>query len=207
MRVANPTPVGGLGPTLSLCDVMRHSPPMTPSLTDTLCTRCGLCCDGTLFADVELVGEAETKRLEIMGLEVEENDTGAGLLSQPCAALKGRRCVIYAHRPQCCRTFECQLLQDVQLGAVTVERGAELIAEAHRRIQRVRELLADLGERNLRLPLKERCAEALAGDAPATPEVRQKHAELKAAMSVLEPILWRSFFGVHATAQRSRTAS
>jgi len=174
---------------------------MTPSLTDTLCTRCGLCCDGTLFADVELVGEAEAKRLEIMGLEVEENDTGAGLLSQPCAALKGRRCGIYAHRPQCCRTFECQLLQDVQLGAVTVERGTELIAEALGRIRRVRELLAELGERNVRLPLKERCAEALAGDAPATPEVRQKRAELEAAMSAVETIIWRSFLGAQATVQ------
>ena len=180
---------------------------MTPSLTDTLCTRCGLCCDGTLFADVELVGEAETKRIEIMGLEIEENDIGAGLLSQPCAALKGRRCAIYAHRPQCCRTFECQLLQDVQLGAVTVERGAEIIAEAHRRIQRVRELLADLGDRNVCLPLKERCAEALAGDAPASPEVRRTRAELKAAMSALEPIILRSFFGAQATAQQSRTGS
>ena len=28
-------------------------------LTDTLCTRCGLCCDGTLLGDVELTGPAE----------------------------------------------------------------------------------------------------------------------------------------------------
>ena len=80
---------------------------LVPALTDTLCTQCGLCCDGTLFADVEL-GRAEAARLENMGLEVEVTD--GGLLSQPCAALKGRRCSIYAHRPKCCRTFECQLL-------------------------------------------------------------------------------------------------
>jgi hypothetical protein len=168
---------------------------MNPVLTDTLCTRCGLCCDGTLFADVELAGEAEAKRLEIMGLEVEESETRAGLLSQPCAALKGRRCGIYAHRPQCCRTFECQLLQDVNLGAVTVEHGLELIAEALARIQRVRELLAELGDRNVRLPLKERCAEALAGEGPATPEVQQKRAELEAAMSAVETIIWATFLG------------
>ena len=30
---------------------------MKPLLTDALCTHCALCCDGTLFADVELVGD------------------------------------------------------------------------------------------------------------------------------------------------------
>ena len=171
-----------------------------PSLTDTLCTRCGLCCDGTLFADVELVGEAEAKRLEIMGLEVEENDIGAGLLSQPCAALKGRRCAIYAHRPRCCRTFECQLLQDAQRGAVPVERAVELIGEAQRLTQRVRELLAQCSEGDVRLPLKERCAEALAGDPGASAEVRRKHAELAAAMSAVETMIWQTFLGDQASA-------
>ena len=32
---------------------------METRLTDTLCTRCGLCCDGTLFAEVELAHRAE----------------------------------------------------------------------------------------------------------------------------------------------------
>jgi hypothetical protein len=175
------------------------SAPM-PSLTDTLCTRCGLCCDGTLFADVELVGEAEAKRLEIMGLEVDESDVGAGLLSQPCAALKGRRCAIYAHRPQCCRTFECQLLQDAQHGAVPVERALELIAEALRLTRRVRELLAQCGEGDVHLPLKERCAEALAADAGASPEVKRQRAELAAAMTAVETIIWQSFLGDHKPA-------
>ena len=33
---------------------------MSSILTDTLCTRCGLCCDGTLFADVRLGSYAST---------------------------------------------------------------------------------------------------------------------------------------------------
>jgi hypothetical protein len=41
---------------------------MKPSLTDTLCTRCGLCCDGSLFADVELASGGEASALEVMGL-------------------------------------------------------------------------------------------------------------------------------------------
>ena len=38
-------------------------------LTDTLCTRCGLCCDGTLFGDVELRGPVEAAQVEALGLE------------------------------------------------------------------------------------------------------------------------------------------
>ena len=168
---------------------------IVPSLTDTLCTRCGLCCDGTLFADVELTGPAEAVRLELMGLEVEENDTAAGVLSQPCAALKGTRCGIYAHRPRCCRTFECQLLQEAQRGTVTVERALEHIAEALQRIRRVRELLTQLGQRDVRLPLKERCAQALAADAGATPGLSRRRAELEAAMGAVESLIWETFLG------------
>ena len=112
---------------------------MKLSLTETLCTRCGLCCDGSLFADVELAGRAEATRLEAMGMEIEDDDTSGAQLLQPCVALQGRRCAIYEHRPECCQTFECRLLQDVRRGAVGVERAKEQIAEALKRIGRVKE--------------------------------------------------------------------
>jgi uncharacterized protein len=102
-------------------------------LTDILCTKCGLCCDGTLFADVELAGAVEAARLEAMGLEVEDADGGeAALLLQPCAALKGTRCSVYVHRPGCCRTFECRLLQEAKRGTVSVDSALEKIAAALR---------------------------------------------------------------------------
>jgi Fe-S-cluster containining protein len=168
---------------------------MKPSLTDVLCTRCGLCCDGTLFADVELVGEAEARRLEIMGLQIEDDERDAGVLSQPCAALQGTRCGIYAHRPKCCRVFECQLLQEAQRGTVTVERALKCIEEALRRIRRVRDLLAQLGRHDERLPLKERCQQALAGEDGAARDVNRKRVELKNAMSAVERLIWQRFLG------------
>jgi len=104
---------------------------MKPSLPDTLCTRCGLCCDGSLFADVELASAAEAAGLEAMGLEIEDGDGDPrSLLIQPCAALKGTRCGVYEHRPGCCRTFECRLLQEVRRGAVSVEAALGKIAKA-----------------------------------------------------------------------------
>ena len=69
---------------------------MKPSLTDTLWTRCGLCCDGSLFADAGLASDDEATALEVMGLEIEDSDEDeGGLLLQPCGALKGKRCSIY----------------------------------------------------------------------------------------------------------------
>ena len=138
---------------------------MEESLTDTLCTRCGLCCDGTLLADVELAGRAEAVRMEFLGLRVEEHDGDSELMQLPCAALCGTRCGVYAHRPKVCRTFECRLLQQTRRGAVDVERAIALIDMTRSRIDHVKELLVQLGSEELGLPLSERCAEVLATNA------------------------------------------
>jgi len=167
---------------------------MTPLLTDTLCTKCGLCCDGTLFADVELVGRAEVARLEIMGMEVENEPRNMGVLSQPCAALRGTRCGIYAHRPKCCRVFQCHLLQTAQRGGVTVEQALEQIADAREQIGQLRAMLRRLGNRDEDLPIKERCAETLAVEGGTKSEIKDR-ADLEAAMTTLENTIWNSFLG------------
>lgn len=171
---------------------------MKLSLTDTLCTRCGLCCDGSLFADVELASSDEASALEVMGLEIEDDDDdGGGLLVQPCGALKRRRCSIYPHRPDCCRTFKCRLLQEAERGAVEVERAKEKIAEALRRIGRVKELVVQLGTGIECLPLKEHCLEALALSeaAAAGPAVKRKRAELQAAVTSVKRLVQATFLG------------
>jgi len=166
---------------------------MTLGPTETLCTRCGLCCDGSLFADVELAGQAEATRLEAMGMEIEDDDGSGTLLLQPCVALQGKRCAIYEHRPECCRTFECRLLQDVRRGAVDVEPAKAKIAEALKRIERVRDLMAQLGQHDWRLPLREGCAEALAKETDSDPKVNRRRAELEAAMSDVEELIRKTF--------------
>lgn len=168
---------------------------MKPPLTDALCTTCGLCCDGSLFADVELAGESEADRLEALGLEMDDGDASSGFLAQPCAALRGNMCSIYAHRPKCCRTFECRLLQDVRRGAITVAQARESIAEVSGRISRVRQLATQLGQNDEQLPLKERCSEALGfADAPnLNPSQARKRAELEATMNTVEKLIQRRF--------------
>jgi len=162
-------------------------------VTGRLCTRCGLCCDGTLFADVELAGAAEAGRMAAMGLIVEDDDPGERLLVQPCALLRGRRCGIYGHRPVCCRTVECRLLRETQRGRRSVQCALATVASARARIRRAQTLLARMGPRDARLPLVERAAEALARAVPAGARGRSARAELEATMEALERILRREF--------------
>jgi Fe-S-cluster containining protein len=164
--------------------------PMQRSLTDRLCTQCGLCCDGTLLADVELAGRKEATRMELLGLMVDEDEEGHGLLPLPCSALSGKMCGIYAHRPKTCRTFECRLLQNAQSGAVSVARAQEQIVGAFTLIGRLKRLLSELGDRNIRLPLKERCSDLLARSDVMSP----RHVELESAMCELEGLIQKTFF-------------
>jgi len=148
-----------------------------------------------LFADVELASTNEALALEVMGLEIEDDDGDGAQLLQPCAALKGKRCGIYAHRPDCCRSFECRLLQETRRGVVSVDEARAKIAEALRRIEGVKKLIGQLGGRNDRLPLKERCAEALMSpaDGRADPKWNRKREELEAAMAGVERLIQKSF--------------
>ena len=128
-----------------------------------------------------------------MGLEIEDDDVNGALLSQPCRALQGKRCSIYAHRPECCRTFECRLIQDVRRGAAGVEEAEVRIAEVRKRIVGVRQQMARLGQRGGRLPLRECCDEALARDPSPVPQVNRKRAKLEAAMSAVEESIRKTF--------------
>jgi Fe-S-cluster containining protein len=162
-------------------------------LTDALCTRCGLCCDGTLFGDVELTGRAEAGRLEVLGLDVDEDDADTELLALPCAGLRGTRCRVYAHRPQCCRTFECRLLQDTRRGAVSEAQALTRIAEARAQVRHVGALLTRFEARPQRLPLQERCANALAEPSGSNREATRARAALGEAAAALARTIQTTF--------------
>ncbi len=136
------------------------------SLPAALCTECGLCCDGSLLAEVELAGSTEADRLEALGFETEEGDDDgrdAWFLPLPCAALCGSRCSVYEHRPRTCRTFECRLLKDVAAGVVPLGEALETVAGARTERDEILRLLRALdpdGETE-GLPLAERVSETV----------------------------------------------
>ncbi|MGE0811807.1 MAG: YkgJ family cysteine cluster protein [Vicinamibacterales bacterium] len=162
--------------------------------TDAVCTRCALCCDGTLFGDVELTGRREAARLEVLGLEVDADDADVDLLALPCAALRGTCCGIYPRRPRACRTFACRLLQSVERGLVTADVALERVAEARAQVRRVTTLLAPLAPRRApRLPLAERVADALAAPAGSGRRGAARRRALAAAMSALSRTIRTTF--------------
>jgi hypothetical protein len=162
------------------------------SPTDELCTRCGLCCDGTLFGDVELT-DREADRLTLIGIEVEEQSRGAAM-NQPCTALRGRRCSIYPHRPGSCRAFACRLLIRVERGTTSLARARAIVAGTLVRLDRVKALLGPGGTPRGRAPLDERCVEAL-DRARRDPARRAQAAALAAARSALRRRIRAEFLG------------
>jgi len=84
-------------------------------------------------------------------------------------------------------------LQEVRRGVVDVERAKELIADALARRARIHTLIVALGHRGERVPLKERCAEALAGPLPrnADPSERRIRGEPELAMRAFESFAQR----------------
>jgi Fe-S-cluster containining protein len=156
---------------------------MNELIESKLCTKCGLCCNGSFLADVEL-SRREASRLEFAGLEIEDDS----LLLQPCSALQGKRCSIYSLRPKCCRTFECGLLQQAKRGAISIATATQKIDATLALVKRIHSLLAIMPQTDRRLPLKERCLDAL-----ELGEQSKAAIELETAIASLDVIVNRVF--------------
>ena len=126
---------------------------MSPSSdSSALCLVCGLCCDGTLFGNVELQLADDADQLKALGLPI--SSRGKPRFPQPCRALGADcRCAIYADRPQQCRAFVCALLKAVESEDKSAESALRLIRRTRQQSERVRVLLRTLGETDERRAL------------------------------------------------------
>jgi hypothetical protein len=115
-----------------------------PSSMEKLCLKCGICCNGVLFRDVELPRGPGADTLRSHGLRLLSGRNKL-LLPQPCAALNECYCRAYADRPTHCRDFECGLYKAVSDGRVTSVFAMRAIRKTLRLAERVRELLQQLG--------------------------------------------------------------
>src|SRR5271170_6871385 len=160
-----------------------------------LCPNCGLCCDSTLFADVELRAGDDQKRLAELGLTLEKKGRKKFAFAQPCACFDGKFCKIYDDRPKRCRTFECGLLKKVGADEMTGRAALKKIAEAKILTGKVRELLCSLGEKNERLALTKRYANAMSApvDLTASQNDSELRGELMLAVNELMQTLQRDF--------------
>ena len=135
----------------------------TRSVGENLCLTCGLCCNGVIFADVQLQRGDDAARLKALGLRLaslpgrpkakgsDAKEPRAFLqkkFNQPCAAFDGCRCRIYEDRPKYCRAFDCSLLKSVNHGETKPSDALNLIEKARRRADKVRQLLRKIGDKD-----------------------------------------------------------
>ena len=134
---------------------------------EKLCLACGLCCNGVIFADVQLQPTDDAKKLEALGLKLifsgknlrrggESAPPIRAKFLQPCAALQGCTCEIYTERPRYCRQFECALLQKVSAGETSMTEALRTVQQALRRVEKVKNLLRALGDTNEEIALRKR---------------------------------------------------
>lgn len=138
------------------------------STAEKLCLTCGLCCNGVVFANVQLQAGDDFTKLEALGLPlrklrpprtkenlIADSSSASPTLkfSQPCVAFDGCRCRIYYDRPKYCRAFECALLKNVNGGAVKTAEALKIIEKARRRAEKVRQLLRKVGDQDENIAL------------------------------------------------------
>ena len=129
------------------------------SFGELLCLRCGMCCNGVLFKDVELQPGDDARHLAALGLPVRVTRSAKPKekCAQPCAVLEADNCCrIYADRPVRCRQFECVQLKSVRAGEIDLNTAQRTIERARQRVDSVRTLLRRLGDGNEGLPLSVR---------------------------------------------------
>jgi len=125
-----------------------------------LCPNCGLCCNGVLFADVELQKRDDAERLTELGLSLVKKGRKQAF-KQPCSCFDGKLCRVYDERPKRCSTFECGLLKRVQAGELSVETALKKISDTLHHAKEVRALLRRLGQTDEQLALTHRYTEVM----------------------------------------------
>lgn len=171
---------------------MRNKPDESVS---RLCPNCGLCCNGVLFADVELRKGDDTKHLEKLGLELEKKGRSKLAFAQPCSCFDGKLCAIYDDRPKYCRAFECGLLKRVTSGELKADSALKTIARTKAKAETVHVLLRQSGNHDENLALMARYSKVMrspvdlsaAGDAPT------RQGKLMRAVDRLMQLLQQNF--------------
>jgi Fe-S-cluster containining protein len=114
-----------------------------------------MCCNGVIFADVKLQRDDDRASLEKLGLPIEVR-LRAPRFRQPCVALDGCVCKIYADRPKYCREFECYLLKNLQADRVDLASAKRVVRTARGRVRKVQKLLESLGDTDTTMTLSQR---------------------------------------------------
>lgn len=103
----------------------------------SLCTACGMCCDGTLFGHVRLA-PVEVANAMDAGLLVVSLEDGRGFL-QPCSQLRCGGCGIYERRPSPCRRYRCNTLIALEADEIDHLAASRRVEVAKSAVNRLRQ--------------------------------------------------------------------
>jgi uncharacterized protein len=164
------------------------------SAIEQLCPNCGLCCNGVLFADVELQTGDDAGRLIDLGMSLKRKGMKRAFV-QPCHCFDGKLCRIYDDRPKRCATFECGLLKRVQSDEMSVSAALKRIADAKKLVEKVRQLLRRLGDEDGQLALTKRYGRMMSKpiDLSADEGTGEARGELMLAVNDLMHVLQHEF--------------
>ena len=168
---------------------------MDTKFINRLCPKCTLCCNGVLFADVELQRGDDAAALSHSGVSVFRRGRRS-CFHQPCTALQSDGfCGAYGHRPAMCRKFECGVLKQVAGGALTEAEGMHRIRKAQRLVKSVEKLLRQLGNREEQLALVKRYQAVMMEpiDLEAGESMEKARGRLMIQMQELMDLLSREF--------------
>jgi Fe-S-cluster containining protein len=191
-------PVPGM--SLSLLPKLSVIETSPDSMEQQLCLSCGLCCNGVIFSDVRLKASDDPTRLRALGLPLSGQTLGSKKavrkFDQPCAALEGPRCRIYADRPNHCRHFECLLLKSAKAGRMQPLAALKIIREAQARAAKVERLLKELGNKDEHFPLSARFRQTSANleKGRLDEETADLYGELTVAVHDLNCLLSDAFY-------------
>lgn len=165
---------------------------MPLSGSGSLCTSCGLCCDGTLFTLFALEPDEDAVPLEAAGARfIQSGDFREG--SQPCAALGCGGCTVYAHRPRTCRGFRCLLLKQLESGKVDLETASGIVATAKRLRAEALEQFAKVRILPAGLSMEE-YANFVGVDRLVTPQARRENLAMLVACTLFQFYIARHFW-------------
>ena len=96
----------------------------------SICLKCGLCCDGTLF-DFATLQEPEVHLFPPnQRLDNPASDESALAFALPCQHFRSQTCTVYPDRPDACRVFACRVLADFRNGTKTKAHCLAIIDDA-----------------------------------------------------------------------------
>jgi hypothetical protein len=162
--------------------------PVIANTEQSLCARCGLCCDGTIFGRARVFAEDDPARLKAGGFILLATAARTGF-TLPCHHQRGRLCAIYQQwRPQVCHTFRCALLRSVEAGQLSVGNAHARIERAVALAERIRAQLPAQGEHE-RKTLTQRMAAWRQAQTAAGGDARRACAALLLDFACLQRLL------------------